>query len=126
MFGTIRIIALMPRREATPDTTMNKEQIFAAIAPIIAQEQCLRLDEVRPAARFEEDLHADSLDAVELQMLFEEEFGVEIPDDLLRPCMETGDFTVAQAVDLLHACINHLPLPEVADASQSPQNEGGA
>ena len=35
-----------------------------------------------------EDLQADSLDAVELAMALEEEFGVAIPDDVL-PTMKT-------------------------------------
>ena len=33
------------------------------------------------SASFVEDLGADSLDTVELVMAFEEEFGIEIPDD---------------------------------------------
>jgi acyl carrier protein len=36
---------------------------------------------VTDAASFIEDLGADSLDTVELVMAFEEEFGIEIPDD---------------------------------------------
>ena len=37
--------------------------------------------EVVPAARFREDLEADSLDLVELIMAFEEEFDGEISDE---------------------------------------------
>ena len=37
--------------------------------------------EVKTASSFVDDLGADSLDNVELVMAFEEEFGVEIPDD---------------------------------------------
>jgi acyl carrier protein len=36
---------------------------------------------ITPEARFVDDLGADSLDVVELIMAFEEEFGVEIPDE---------------------------------------------
>ena len=36
---------------------------------------------VVPGASFTDDLNADSLDLVELIMAFEEEFGIEIPDD---------------------------------------------
>ena len=36
---------------------------------------------VTEEASFVDDLGADSLDTVELVMAFEEEFGVEIPDD---------------------------------------------
>ena len=38
-------------------------------------------EQVVPAARFREDLEADSLDLVELIMAFEEEFECEIPDE---------------------------------------------
>ena len=38
-------------------------------------------DRVVPAARFREELEADSLDLVELIMAFEEEFGGEITDE---------------------------------------------
>ena len=43
----------------------------------------LGVDEAKavPEASFIDDLGADSLDIVELVMAFEEEFGVEIPDD---------------------------------------------
>jgi len=37
--------------------------------------------EVTPNAHFVNDLGADSLDTVELVMAFEEEFGIEIPDE---------------------------------------------
>jgi acyl carrier protein len=38
-------------------------------------------EEVTPDASFVEDLGADSLDTVELVMAFEEQFGIEIPDE---------------------------------------------
>ena len=38
-------------------------------------------EEITPNASFVDDLGADSLDTVELVMAFEEEFGIEIPDD---------------------------------------------
>lgn len=37
--------------------------------------------DVTDTAKFNDDLGADSLDHVELVMAFEEEFGIEIPDD---------------------------------------------
>ena len=42
-------------------------------------------------ARFIDDLGADSLDTVELVMAFEEEFGVEIPDDAAETILTVGD-----------------------------------
>jgi acyl carrier protein len=45
--------------------------------------ECLGIDEaeVIPTAKFMDDLGADSLDALELLMAFEEEFDLEIPDE---------------------------------------------
>ena len=40
---------------------------------------------------FLEDLGADSLDTVELVMAFEEEFGIEIPDDAAETILSVGD-----------------------------------
>ncbi|MBL1404593.1 MAG: acyl carrier protein [Rhizobiales bacterium] len=46
---------------------------------------------VTEAASFIDDLGADSLDNVELVMAFEEEFGVEIPDDAAETIQTVGD-----------------------------------
>ncbi|MEL7153169.1 MAG: acyl carrier protein [Pseudomonadota bacterium] len=40
---------------------------------------------------FVNDLGADSLDTVELVMAFEEEFGIEIPDDAAETIQTFGD-----------------------------------
>lgn len=48
---------------------------------IIVDQLGVDADEVTPEASFTEDLGADSLDVVELVMAFEEEFGIEIPDE---------------------------------------------
>ena len=42
-------------------------------------------------ASFIDDLGADSLDTVELVMAFEEEFGIEIPDDAAESIQTFGD-----------------------------------
>ncbi|BCX19082.1 MAG: acyl carrier protein [Geminicoccaceae bacterium] len=42
-------------------------------------------------AKFVDDLGADSLDTVELVMAFEEEFGVEIPDDAAEKIQTVKD-----------------------------------
>ena len=51
------------------------------VKQIIVEELGVDEPEVTPNARFIEDLGADSLDTVELVMAFEEEFGIEIPDE---------------------------------------------
>jgi acyl carrier protein len=59
----------------------NREEIEAKVKQIIVDELGVDEAEVTPNARFIEDLGADSLDTVELVMRFEEEFGIEIPDE---------------------------------------------
>jgi acyl carrier protein len=46
---------------------------------------------VTTEASFIDDLGADSLDTVELVMAFEEEFGIEIPDDAAETIQTVGD-----------------------------------
>jgi len=48
-------------------------------------------EKVTEQASFIEDLGADSLDTVELVMAFEEEFGIEIPDDAAESIVTVGD-----------------------------------
>ena len=48
-------------------------------------------EKVTDGASFIDDLGADSLDTVELVMAFEEEFGVEIPDDAAETILTVGD-----------------------------------
>jgi len=51
------------------------------VKKIIAEQLGVEEDEVTSEASFIEDLGADSLDTVELIMAFEEEFGIEIPEE---------------------------------------------
>jgi len=51
------------------------------VKKIIAEQLGVEQDEVTAEASFIEDLGADSLDTVELIMAFEEEFGIEIPEE---------------------------------------------
>jgi acyl carrier protein len=60
------------------DTSMEVE---AKVKEIIVQQLGVDADKVTADASFVDDLGADSLDVVELVMAFEEEFGVEIPDE---------------------------------------------
>ncbi len=67
---------------------MNVEQ---KVKDIIVQQLGVDPEKVKPAASFVEDLGADSLDTVELVMAFEEEFGVEIPDEDAEKIRTVGD-----------------------------------
>jgi acyl carrier protein len=51
------------------------------VQSIIVEQLGVDADQVTSSASFTDDLGADSLDVVELVMAFEEEFGIEIPDE---------------------------------------------
>lgn len=55
--------------------------ITERVKAIIVEQLGVDEDEATLGASFTDDLGADSLDIVELIMAFEEEFGIEIPDD---------------------------------------------
>ncbi|MFN3598346.1 MAG: acyl carrier protein [Aquificaceae bacterium] len=67
---------------------MDMEQ---RIKEIIADQLGVEEDKLNPSAKFVEDLGADSLDVVELIMAFEEEFGIEIPDEDAEKIRTVGD-----------------------------------
>ena len=55
--------------------------VHEKVKSIIVEQLGVEADEVTLEASFTDDLGADSLDIVELVMAFEEEFGIEIPDE---------------------------------------------
>ena len=61
------------------------------VKKIIVEQLGVKEDQVTPEAKFIEDLGADSLDAVELVMALEEEFGQEIPDEEAEKLQSVGD-----------------------------------
>jgi acyl carrier protein len=63
----------------------------AKVKEIIINELGVEAEKVTPEASFVEDLGADSLDTVELVMAFEEEFGIEIPDEDAEGLQTVGD-----------------------------------
>ena len=51
------------------------------VKKIVVEHLGVEAEKVTENASFIDDLGADSLDTVELVMAFEEEFGIEIPDE---------------------------------------------
>ena len=49
------------------------------------------MEKITDDAKFIDDLGADSLDTVELVMVFEEAFDVEIPDEKAETILTVGD-----------------------------------
>jgi len=54
--------------------------LFDDIKEVIVEQLNVSPEEVKPEAKFVEDLGADSLDVVEMIMALEEKFEIEIPD----------------------------------------------
>lgn len=65
--------------------------IAERVKKIVAEHLGVEEAKVIETASFIDDLGADSLDTVELTMSFEEEFGVEIPDDAAETIQTVGD-----------------------------------
>lgn len=63
----------------------------AKVKEIIVNELGVEPEKVTAEASFVEDLGADSLDTVELVMAFEEEFGIDIPDEDAEQMRTVGD-----------------------------------
>jgi acyl carrier protein len=61
------------------------------VKKIVVEHLNVDAEKVTDNASFIEDLGADSLDTVELVMAFEEEFGIEIPDDAAESIVTVGD-----------------------------------
>ncbi len=70
--------------------------IAATVKKIVVEHLGVDEDKVTESASFIDDLGADSLDTVELVMAFEEEFGIEIPDDAAEKIQ-----TVKDAIDFI-------------------------
>ena len=60
---------------------MSEQATFEKVKSIVVEQLGVDEKEVKLEAAYIDDLGADSLDIVELIMAFEEEFGIEIPDE---------------------------------------------
>ena len=67
------------------------DEVFGKIKEIIKELLDVDDDKITLAARFREDLEADSLDLVELIMEFEERFGGEISDEDAQKITTVGE-----------------------------------
>ena len=63
------------------------------VRDLIVEQLGVNAEQVTPEASFVDDLGADSLDTVELVMAFEEEFGIDIPDEDAEKMLTVADST---------------------------------
>lgn len=69
---------------------MADAEIEKKVKDIIVEQLSVSEDQVKPEAKFVEDLGADSLDTVELVMAFEEEFDITVPDEEAEKLVSVG------------------------------------
>ena len=70
---------------------MTESEIESKVIDIVADQMGVEKGKITAETSFVNDLNADSLDTVELVMAFEEEFGIEIPDDAAETIQTFGD-----------------------------------
>ena len=61
------------------------------VRDLVVEQLGVSAEQVTETASFVDDLGADSLDTVELVMAFEEEFGIDIPDEDAEKMMTVKD-----------------------------------
>ena len=65
--------------------------VLDRVKKIVIEHLSVEESAISDSSSFIDDLGADSLDTVELVMAFEEEFGIEIPDDAAENIQTFGD-----------------------------------
>ena len=70
---------------------MSEQATFEKVKGIVVEQLGVDEKEGKLEAPYIDDLGADSLDIVELIMAFEEEFNVEIPDDVAEKIKTVKD-----------------------------------
>ena len=73
------------------DEEVNMSDVLDRVKKIVIEHLSVEEGAISDSSSFIDDLGADSLDTVELVMAFEEEFGIEIPDDAAETIQTVGD-----------------------------------
>lgn len=82
------------------------------VVKIVGDQLGVSQDQITPESNFVNDLGADSLDQVELVMELEEEFEINIPDEVAEKIQ-----TVGQAVEHIEAALRERENEEAGEAS---------
>jgi acyl carrier protein len=71
---------------------MSNEEILKTIQELVAEQFAIDPEKITLETSFEDDLSADSVDLVELEMSMEDEFGIsEVQEDELSALKTVGD-----------------------------------
>ena len=87
----VAILRSVNYNEIVKSKTGGTDMVFDKIRDIIVEQLSVDKSLVTADTNLMKDLEADSLDAVEIIMGIEEEFGIEIPDDEAEKFQTVGD-----------------------------------
>lgn len=79
------------------ENEVELKKVFIKVRQLVGEHLNESIEKIKPESRFIADLGADSLDTVEIIMMLEEEFELEIPDEDAEKII-----TVRDAVDYIH------------------------
>ena len=65
--------------------------VFEKVVQILAEQLSVDPDKITMDSMLEEDLDADSLDAIDIVMSIEDEFGIEVTDEAITDMKSVGD-----------------------------------
>ena len=65
--------------------------VLEKVVQILAEQLSVDPDKITMDSMLEEDLDADSLDAIDIVMSIEDEFGIEVPDEAITDMKSVGD-----------------------------------
>ncbi len=85
------VTGIQPITALITNGILDMSDIAERVKKIVVEHLGVEEAKVTEQASLIDDLGADSLDQVELVMAFEEEFGVEIPDDAAEKIRTVGD-----------------------------------
>ncbi len=74
-------------------SSVEAESVEVKVFSIVSEALAVNKEEIKKESRFQDDLGADSLDLVELIMMFEEEFNIQIPEDHIEKIKTVGEAT---------------------------------
>lgn len=65
--------------------------IFEKVAEILAEQLSIDVEKIEMNSLLDEDLDADSLDAIDIVMSIEDEFQLEVPDEVISDMKSVSD-----------------------------------
>ncbi len=80
---------------------LSRKEIEEKVNEILVDKLCVTEEEVKPEASLEDNLGADSLDAVEIIMEIEREVDITIPDEevsVMKSCKVSDVYDIVEKI----------------------------